>query len=466
MKFQALLAIILPMLTFWGRADAQQDPSMGVGTTPQYPYDQAKQRAEDLTNQMKQKFPNSPLTRNMDTMWKELNDGEVPQEQQTKLLNDFIRIQQGREERWQARQAGKPINPETRAQMLSALKDLEGMKGQPGVDDVVNAIFPHDGGNGGGQWRDGPWGRGGFDPGQVGNIGRIFNDNPNVQNWVGNTLSGNHDDKGAAAAYTRAVQLDPGNKDAWDGLSQSLFRLGDTRGAVEAGQRVLALDPNDAPARTMVALYASRVGQAPAQSGASQAAAQAAAGPAPGNFRQFSSPVSVNQSAARSNVSQQEIDSVKINEEAERYLGVRDPARAEEAARRAIAASAQNARARMTLVRSLLAQHKMQEALAEAARAVKDFPHDPGLAALNVGVLNSAHDYKDALAAADLALANNAGSAAVLWGKATALTGLQRYDEARGVLRQAADDPMLAARVQQAMQVPDDQLLAFLTGDA
>ncbi|MDJ0787820.1 MAG: tetratricopeptide repeat protein [Myxococcota bacterium] len=49
----------------------------------------------------------------------------------------------------------------------------------------------------------------------------------------------------AAAGYREAIDLDGGLAIAWNGLSMVLARLGDLEGAIEAGKKLVELEPDD-----------------------------------------------------------------------------------------------------------------------------------------------------------------------------------------------------------------------------
>jgi Flp pilus assembly protein TadD len=63
----------------------------------------------------------------------------------------------------------------------------------------------------------------------------------------------------AVASYRRALDADPGLAIAWNGLSMALQRSGDLDGAIEAGRRLVALEPDEPLNHTNLSiLYQSR----------------------------------------------------------------------------------------------------------------------------------------------------------------------------------------------------------------
>ena len=63
----------------------------------------------------------------------------------------------------------------------------------------------------------------------------------------------------AVACYRRALEADPELAIAWNGLSMVLGRTGDLAGAIEAGQKLVALEPDEPLNHTNLSiLYQSR----------------------------------------------------------------------------------------------------------------------------------------------------------------------------------------------------------------
>jgi Flp pilus assembly protein TadD len=67
----------------------------------------------------------------------------------------------------------------------------------------------------------------------------------------------------AVAAYRQAVALDPSLAIAWNGLATALGRQGDLDGALEAGRRLVELEPDDPLAHTNLSLCYVRKGMIP-----------------------------------------------------------------------------------------------------------------------------------------------------------------------------------------------------------
>lgn len=67
----------------------------------------------------------------------------------------------------------------------------------------------------------------------------------------------------AVAAYREAVALDPTLAIAWNGLATALARQGDLDGALEAGRRLVELEPDDPLAHTNLSLAYVRKGMIP-----------------------------------------------------------------------------------------------------------------------------------------------------------------------------------------------------------
>jgi len=64
----------------------------------------------------------------------------------------------------------------------------------------------------------------------------------------------------AVAGYRRALDLDPQLAIAWNGLAMVLERKDDLDGAIEAAERLAALDPDDALAHTSLSRFYQRKG--------------------------------------------------------------------------------------------------------------------------------------------------------------------------------------------------------------
>ena len=58
----------------------------------------------------------------------------------------------------------------------------------------------------------------------------------------------------AIDCYRRAVDADPGLALAWSGLSMTLKRKGDLDGAIEAGRKIVALEPDDPLSHTNLSI--------------------------------------------------------------------------------------------------------------------------------------------------------------------------------------------------------------------
>jgi Flp pilus assembly protein TadD len=74
-------------------------------------------------------------------------------------------------------------------------------------------------------------------------------------------LAGAYDD--AAAHYREAVELDPTLAIAWNGLAMSLDRMGDTDGAIEAGRKLVELEPDEALGHTSLSIFYQKKGMIP-----------------------------------------------------------------------------------------------------------------------------------------------------------------------------------------------------------
>jgi len=71
-------------------------------------------------------------------------------------------------------------------------------------------------------------------------------------------VKGNLDE--AAAGYRAAVAADPRLAIAWNGLAMVLAQQGDLDGAIEAGQRLVALEPEEALGHTSLSIFYQRKG--------------------------------------------------------------------------------------------------------------------------------------------------------------------------------------------------------------
>jgi Flp pilus assembly protein TadD len=67
----------------------------------------------------------------------------------------------------------------------------------------------------------------------------------------------------AVATWREALALDPGLAIAWNGLGTALARQGDLDGAIEAGRRLVELEPEDPLSHTNLSLLYVRKGMVP-----------------------------------------------------------------------------------------------------------------------------------------------------------------------------------------------------------
>jgi Flp pilus assembly protein TadD len=64
----------------------------------------------------------------------------------------------------------------------------------------------------------------------------------------------------AVAGYRRAVAADPGLAIAWNGLAMALAQQGDLDGAIEAGHRLVELEPDEPLGHTSLSIFYQRKG--------------------------------------------------------------------------------------------------------------------------------------------------------------------------------------------------------------
>jgi Flp pilus assembly protein TadD len=64
----------------------------------------------------------------------------------------------------------------------------------------------------------------------------------------------------AVAGYRRAVAEDPALAIAWNGLAMALAQQGDLDGAIEAGRRLVELEPDEALGHTSLSIFYQRKG--------------------------------------------------------------------------------------------------------------------------------------------------------------------------------------------------------------
>jgi len=74
-------------------------------------------------------------------------------------------------------------------------------------------------------------------------------DSYEVHYYLGRALAGQQRWRDTVAEYGKAVEALPGGAEAWRGLGESRVALGDSRGAIPAFERLVALAPGDAVAR-------------------------------------------------------------------------------------------------------------------------------------------------------------------------------------------------------------------------
>ncbi len=77
----------------------------------------------------------------------------------------------------------------------------------------------------------------------------------------GHYIEERYDD--AVAKYREAVAADPALAIAWNALGMALSRLGDVDGAIEAGEKLVALDPDDPLGYTNLSIYYQQKGMIP-----------------------------------------------------------------------------------------------------------------------------------------------------------------------------------------------------------
>lgn len=67
----------------------------------------------------------------------------------------------------------------------------------------------------------------------------------------------------AVATYRRAVEADPELPIAWNGLAMALAQQQDLDGAIEAGKRLVELEPDEALGHTSLSMFYMRKGMIP-----------------------------------------------------------------------------------------------------------------------------------------------------------------------------------------------------------
>jgi Flp pilus assembly protein TadD len=67
----------------------------------------------------------------------------------------------------------------------------------------------------------------------------------------------------AIAGYRRALEVDPSLAIAWNGLAMALAQRGDLDGALEAGQQLVALEPDEPLGHTSLSIFYQRKGMIP-----------------------------------------------------------------------------------------------------------------------------------------------------------------------------------------------------------
>ncbi len=67
----------------------------------------------------------------------------------------------------------------------------------------------------------------------------------------------------AIASYREALALDPDLAIAWNGLAMALHANGDLDGAIEAGQRLVALEPDEPLGHTSLSIFYQAKGMIP-----------------------------------------------------------------------------------------------------------------------------------------------------------------------------------------------------------
>ncbi|MBI5594736.1 MAG: protein kinase [Elusimicrobia bacterium] len=393
----------------------------------------------------------------IDELFKDLPDSP----ETTKFLNDYIALMDTRTDLWQSGWR----DSEAREDMARLMKSMPGYaRGLPEVwqnhiGRMVERYQEHQG-------RSGPGGekppRHTLDPASAREFGRVFGHDDGVMRGIGDYWKSTGDNAEAAQAYRRAVLVNPKNTEALNGLAQSQLAMGDISGAVETGLRTLEVNPADPQARSLVSMYKGRAN--PSDAGIAGGGAPAPSqGAPPANFRQFSDPVDIKQNKAQPNVTDAQLAAAGLANQAERYISVRDAARAEEAAAKAMEADPKNKKALRALMRSLFMQHKFAQALSVADRGLAMYPEDPMLSVMKANSLSLLGRYQDALSAAEFGLAKNPGNADLLLSKGFALNRFGRYEEARAALREAENDPAAARFARAALAQSDEDMGSFFT---
>jgi Flp pilus assembly protein TadD len=67
----------------------------------------------------------------------------------------------------------------------------------------------------------------------------------------------------AVACYRKALALDPQLAIAWNGLAMALGKQGDLDGAIEAGKRLVALEPDEPLGHTSLSIFYQGKGMIP-----------------------------------------------------------------------------------------------------------------------------------------------------------------------------------------------------------
>ena len=310
-----------------------------------------------------------------------------------------------------------------------------------------------------------------------------FADNANVQNSGGSPaalrergldLSAQRDYGGAYRDLDKVIQSGSPDVKTLDAYGDAAYHLGDFSTALNAANMALQLDPNDKSAfslkkfaesrpptvhlpsslgewaanRTPGAMPAGAVPQGPPPSGmtAEQAASLARQAAAPGS-----------DAPARSR---------EFTKDAANAMRIRDYPTAYQLASQAIALNPQNAQALNFRAMTLSQMRRYSDAVQDASAALSLAPGNAAVLLTRSWAFSKQGKYKEGLEDTQSASAAEPANAFLYQDKALALAGLGDRSGALDALRRSAElDPRFTARLERAVQLPQDADMTLLFDD-
>ncbi len=293
--------------------------------------------------------------------------------------------------------------------------------------------------------------------------------------------------QGAYNDLDKVVQRGSPDAKTLDAYGDAAYHLGDYATAVNAANAALAQDPNDMSAFSLKKMAENRPPTVRLPSSLGELAATRSPGAMPGDGLSpngvlpktggglFQGPPPSGMTAeqalalarqAAAPGSDAPTRSMQFTKDAANAMRVRDYPTAYQLSSQAVTLNPQNAQALNYRAMSLSQMRRYSDAVQDASAALGLAPGNPAALHTRSWAFSKQGKYKEGLQDAEAASAGEPSNAFLYQDKALALAGLGDRAGALAALRQsAALDPRFAARLEQAVQLPQDADMTLLFND-